>query len=375
MLKIKTTILHLFLFVAFITAQTTIEGCGDLYILNNEDGNGGIRVIAAQTDGTVLDKTFNTQIDSLKFKYIAADEQTDIEFEFQLHERIKNPWYMQPAEKTLVVSDLHGRLDAYVALLKGNGVVDENLNWIYGKNHLFFVGDILDRGRDDIGIAWLTYKLEKEAQDAGGCLQFILGNHEDLTLKDDLRYPHQAHFQFSIKAGVPYAQLLGANTELGNWIRDSYWIVYSGKNLFVHAGLSLEMRKSSYKVGEINELGWRFTGFTTKEKKEMHHRTEKLFGNNGPIWYRGLSRDDEKYNPISSEDLDSVLKYYDADRIIVGHTEVDEVEWRYNGRVIAVNVRHHKNYNDNRTAGLLIEGNKFHAVNYTGDIVETFPLD
>lgn len=368
MLKIKSTILSLILFTSFAFTQidTTIEGVGELYIFNNKN-NSEIRVVAAQKDGSVLDKTFNKDTDNLAFKYIAADEDTDIEFEFKLRDRVKNDWYMSPAEKTLVVSDLHGRLDAYVALLQGNGVIDEDLNWSYGENHLVFVGDILDRGRDDIGIAWLTYKLEKEAQEAGGCLQFLVGNHEDLTLKDDLRYPNQAHFQFSLKAGIPFAQLLGSDTELGNWIRDSYWIVYSGKNLFVHAGLSPEMRSRSYKVGEINELGWRFLGYTTKEKKELHHRTEKLFGSDGPIWYRGLSRDDEKYNPITSEDLDKVLKYYDAEKIIVGHTEVDEVEWRHGGRVIAVNVRHYNNYEKNRSAGLLIENGKYYSVNYTGD--------
>lgn len=366
--KINLTLFNLFFIITLLSAQgKIIEGVGELYILHNY--NDEIRVVAAQRDGSVLDSIYDATSDNLTFRYIAADDNTDIEFEFNLRKRIKNDWYMEPAAKTLVVSDLHGRLDAYVALLKGNGVIDNNHNWIYGKNHLIFNGDILDRGRDDIGIAWLTYKLEKEAQDAGGCLQFIVGNHEDLALKDDLRYPNQAHFQFSLKAGIPYAQLLGANTELGNWIRDSYWIVYSGKNLFVHAGLSPEMRSSSYKVGEINELGWRFLGYTSKEKKELHHRTEKLFGSEGPIWYRGLSRDEEKYNPIISEDLDKVLKYYDADKIIVGHTEVDEVEWRHDGRVIAVNVRHYKNYDNNRTAGLLIENGNYYSVNYTGDKV------
>ena len=371
MKKIFSALLLLFLTnLTLIGQNPIIKGHGDLYVFNLD--NGGIRVVAAQADGTVLDQTFNEIPQDLTFKYVAADKDTDVAFEFQLRDRVKTPWHMEPAAKTLVLSDIHGRLDAYVALLKGNGVIDDNLNWIYGNNHLVFVGDILDRGRDDIGVAWLTYKLEKQAQEAGGCLQFVIGNHEDLALKDDLRYPHQDHFQFSILAGIPFAQLLGADTELGQWFRDSYWIVYSGRNLFVHAGLSIDMRKRSYKVGEINELGWRFTGLTTKDKKELHHRTEKLFGSSGPIWYRGLSRDDERYDPISSEDLNTVLKYYSADRIIVGHTEVDEIEWRHDGRVIAVNVRHYRNYPENRSAALLIEGDKFHVVNYTGEILKTY---
>lgn len=127
------------------------------------------------------------------------------------------------------------------------------------------------------------------------------------------------------------------------------------------------MVDKSYKIGEINELGWRFVGFPTQVKNELHSRNKSLFGSDGVIWYRGLSRDSESRPGISSEDLNKVLKYYKVDRIIVGHSEVDEIDWRYNGRVIAVNVRHYRNLYENRTAALLIESGKYYSVNYTGD--------
>ncbi len=361
----------MFFFVTILTAQTAenivLKGFGGLYVIHNEDQS--IRVVSEQADGSVLDTTINEAFNNFKLHYYAADKDTDVDFEFQLHDRIKNSWKQDASDKTLVVSDLHGRLDAFVAILKGNNVVDDNLNWIYGKNQLVFIGDIFDRGRDDNGIAWLVYKLEKQADDAGGRLDFILGNHEDLVLKDDLRYVHEDHFVFSSKAGIPYSDLYAANTELGRWLRDSYLIVTVGNDLFVHAGLSTEMVDKSYKIGEINELGWRFVGYPTKIKNELHPRNEKLFGSSGVIWYRGLVTDSENRPGISSKDLDKVLKYYKADRIIVGHSEVDEIDWRYGGRVIAVNVRHYKNLNDNRTAALLIENGKYYSVNYTGDKV------
>lgn len=58
---------------------------------------------------------------------------------------------------------------------------------------------------------------------------------------------------------------------------------------------------------------------------------------------------------------------YSVDRIIVGHTRVEEIDWRYDGRVIAVNVRHHRNIGPNRSAALLIEDGKYYSVNYSGD--------
>ena len=102
----------------------------------------------------------------------------------------------------------------------------------------------------------------------------------------------------------------------------------------------------------------------------MHSRNEILFGSTGAIWYRGLVVNSDSRPGISSEDLDKVLKYYKADRIIVGHSEVDQIDWRYDGRVIAVNVRHYGNFDKNRTAALLIENGQYYSINYTGDKVK-----
>lgn len=371
MKRLKLLILLISLLQSHLTAQPlqdiTIKGYGDLYVLYNTDNS--VRVLAAQTDGDVLDTTFTKLPDNLKLHYTAADLDTSVDFEFSLHSRIKHSWRQEKPQKTLVVSDLHGHIGAFVDLLKGNGVVNDSLNWIYGKNQLIFIGDILDRGRDDNGIAWLLYKLEKEAEDAGGRMDFILGNHEDLVLKDDIRYVHEEHLIFSAKVGIPYTELYGINTELGRWIRDSYLIIIVGDDLFVHAGLNTEMVEKRYKVGEINELGWRHIGLPTESRNDLHKRNELLFGSSGPLWYRGLVSDSERHSPLKFDDLNKVLSFYNVDRIIVGHTEVEEIDWRYNGQVIAVNVRHYRNFEKNRTAGLLIEGSNYFTVNYTGDKV------
>ncbi|NLA15886.1 MAG: metallophosphatase [Bacteroidales bacterium] len=357
------------LFLVQCQQKTIIEGVGDLYVLYDE--NEGYRILAAGSDGELLDTLLYTSLKSLWFRYIAADEQTEVTFDFRLHDKKKHrkeerfsvPWI---PEKLLVVSDLHGRLDAFVALLKGNGVIDDRLHWRYGKNQLIFIGDILDRGRDDNGIAWLLYKLQEEAWQAGGKVVFIPGNHEDLVLKNDLRYVNKEHLEFAEKTGVSYSDLYGPNTVLGHWIRSSDLIWVVGEDLFVHAGLSTVMVENDYSIEEINQLGKQFIGYSTKEKKELHPRNELLFGRYGPLWYRGLVFDTERYPPISSEDLDIVLQYYKVKRIIVGHSEVKEIEQRYDGRVFAVNVKHYRNYPTDSTAALLIKRDSTFAVTYTG---------
>ena len=65
-------------------------------------------------------------------------------------------------------------------------MIDADYNWIFGTNQLVIIGDVFDRGVDVLPIYWLIYKLEKEAEDAGGKVTFLIGNHETMVLGNDL---------------------------------------------------------------------------------------------------------------------------------------------------------------------------------------------
>ncbi|MFY9115674.1 MAG: metallophosphoesterase [Bacteroidales bacterium] len=374
MYTIRVIAVFLFVFLTVRCQQhTIIEGKGDLYILQQEEG--GYRVVAAGVNGELIDTLLEKVPDNLLFRYHAAHDKTDVTFDFTLHRESrrwdifakKNLQESLLPEKTLVVSDLHGRLDAFSALLTSNGVTDDDYRWTFGTNRLVFIGDIVDRGRDDNGIAWLLYKLQEEAKKAGGEVVFLQGNHEDLVLKNDLRYVHKEHLAFADTIGIPYADLYGKHTVLGAWIRNSPLIFVAGDFLFVHAGLSTVMVDQEYGIEEINRLIQEYIGYPNKERNEFHPRNEVLFGRDGPLWYRGLVFESEKYPPINSDDLEKVLQYYGIKHMVVGHSEVTEVEKRYNGCVYAVNVKHARNYKSNRTGGLMIDGDTLYAVTYSGE--------
>jgi hypothetical protein len=83
---------------------------------------------------------------------------------------------------TYVVGDVHGHLDELLAALADAGLIDDEANWSGGEDHLWFLGDFVDRGPDGIGVIDLVMRLSDEAAEAGGQVQALLGNHEILLL-------------------------------------------------------------------------------------------------------------------------------------------------------------------------------------------------
>ncbi|HMK18806.1 MAG TPA: metallophosphoesterase, partial [Chitinophagaceae bacterium] len=121
-------------------------------------------------------------------------------------------------KKMLVMSDIEGNFGAFRKLLQGNGVIDENFNWTYGKDHLVLVGDFVDRGTMVTEVLWLIYSLEEKAKAAGGYVHYILGNHEIMNMSDELDYVQERYIQHAQLMNKPYMQLFGQNSEIGRWL-------------------------------------------------------------------------------------------------------------------------------------------------------------
>lgn len=89
----------------------------------------------------------------------------------------------------------------------------------------------------------------------------------------------------------------------------------------------------------------------------------------GICWYRGYFKDD-----LSQEDVEKGLKMFDATAIIVGHT----IQWRvnklYDGKVIAIDVKHPKDYNKNwpskDSEGLLITTENYFRLKGNGERIK-----
>lgn len=356
-MKQKILSILLILVVGFISHAYAISLDGPYIIYNND---GSVRIISVTADSILRDTTLASLPTDFSVK-VQYDEGHS-EFTVPLH-KIEQPksLYSMP-KKLFVCSDPHGRMDCFLSLLQGNGIVDKDLNWAYGKNHLMIIGDVFDRGDDVLPIFWLIYKLEAEAEAAGGKVSFLLGNHETLVLMNDLRYTNEKYTQLAKTLGMKYPELFAKNTELGRWLNTRNTIEIIGKNLFTHAGLSREFYDQNLTIDEVNKTVPLGLYKRKAERKEAGELIYFLYATYGPIWYRGLVREEEKYHPVSSDTLNLILKRYHAKRIIVGHTIFDEPSFFYNGRVIAVNVDNAKNKAARKGRAVLIEGKKITVV-------------
>lgn len=315
--------------------------------------DGGARILSVDTNGMLIDTLLPSLPSELSMPVVAHNGK--YLFDVKLHAIDRPAWKYEQPEKLLVMSDPHGKFEYFVSTLKANGVIDKQYNWSYGKNHLMIIGDVFDRGNDVLPIFWLIYKLEQEAQEAGGHVSFLLGNHEPMVLANDLRYVKEKYTAIAEHLNMNYADLFGTDTELGRWLATRNTIEVIGRDLFVHAGLGEAFLKQDLSIPQVNEAMSRALFMNKQQRKELSPLTEFLYGNEGPIWYRGMVRNDEKYFPLEVPVLNEILNHYQVNRIIVGHTIFPDVISFYNGKVIAVNVDNQKNFEKVLGRGILIK--------------------
>lgn len=93
-----------------------------------------------------------------------------------------------------------------------------------------------------------------------------------------------------------------------------------------------------------------------------------LLGRYGIVWYRGLARDYKYYPKASMQDVNNFLEFYEADKVIIGHTIVDDISSDYDGKVFRIDIHHPTDANAKEISkALLIEKNKFYKVDIQGN--------
>lgn len=259
----------------------------------------------------------------------------ELDFDQKIHfdHKIPNDIF-KDVEKFFVISDVHGQYNQFVRILLNNQIVDEKLNWNWQNGHLVVLGDVFDRGPQVTESLWLIYKLEQQAENAGGKVHVLLGNHELMIFQNDLRYIHEKYEIVTEKLETEYSDLFSPKTVLGNWLRTKPTIIQINDLIFCHAGISPEMSQNFSDLRSINATA---NLIFRRENLVSDDENEKLLtGSWGAYWYRGYFMKSKKYELITETEIETILARFKAEKIIVGHTTQDSVLSLWNGKVIAV---------------------------------------
>ena len=329
----------------------------------NLNGTDGPYIISSElyevtNDNKFQNRTINRN-DALAVKIDNADNDV---FSFQLKDSIMSePDVYDLPEKLIVISDIEGNFDGFSSFLINNGVMDENYYWAFGSGHLLLNGDFVDRGKNVTQVLWLIYKLEHQALQQNGKVHYILGNHEIMNFQGNASYAHKKYKRVaqlisktdSLKSATQF--LYSDKTELGKWLRSKNVIEKIGNYIFVHAGLSPDILKYKVSVSEINKIARNNWDKNLYDEDENNKVENLIIGKKGIFWYRGLATDYKYYDKITESKLDSILKFYEADKIVFGHTVKDDITTEFNSKTINTDVKHGQEKTSDITKGLLIE--------------------
>ncbi|KAL5204581.1 hypothetical protein ABZP36_009452 [Zizania latifolia] len=103
--------------------------------------------------------------------------------------------FLPSPSRLVAIGDLHGDLPKSLAALRlaglvtpSNGADAPSTSWSAGPTLALQLGDILDRGGDEIRLLYLLRRLGLSAAEKGGALLPILGNHEIMNVYGDFRF-------------------------------------------------------------------------------------------------------------------------------------------------------------------------------------------
>ncbi|SHH57425.1 metallophosphoesterase [Winogradskyella jejuensis] len=340
------------------------------YVFYKNDSTLNINYIkGSKKEGFYVDeKEVSTKQSALARSFFALDS-TSFSFNLDSDFQIPESTYTDN-QKIIAVSDIESGYRTFRDFLINNKVIDQDLNWTFGKGHLVLVGDFVDRGFSTTQVLWFIYKLEQEAKKHKGNVHFIIGNHELKNMYGDYGAASLKYTFVTSILGKTQANLYDKNSFLGKWLSSKNAIESINGNLFAHGGLHPDISKIDMTLDEINSF-LRANYYNAPYPKANKAKTELLLSSKtGVSWYRGYFREDD----LSQKQVDSSLDKFDAKSIVVGHTLQNKVKRVFEGKVIGIDVQHpkdyHKNWPKKTSEGLLIENEKYYRVLSDGSISE-----
>ncbi|KAK4268695.1 hypothetical protein QN277_025311 [Acacia crassicarpa] len=85
-------------------------------------------------------------------------------------------------DRLIAIGDLHGDLEKCKQAFQLARLIDESDHWIGGSATVVQLGDVLDKGGEELKILYFLEKLKREAARSGGTIITMNGNHEIMNV-------------------------------------------------------------------------------------------------------------------------------------------------------------------------------------------------
>ncbi len=158
-------------------------------------------------------------------------------------------WIYQTKNDVHYVGDLHGNLVGFKTILKNLKLIDSEDRWIGGQSHLVLVGDYLGYGKQSKDLLDFIIDLRAKAEEAGGQVHPLLGNHEFIVAKGNFSYLSDEEKRgfigeedlSAISKGELKARLgeqLGGQSKYARFFRSLNSFIIINNTLVSHAGFN-----------------------------------------------------------------------------------------------------------------------------------------
>ena len=318
-------------------------------------------------------------------------------------------------ERIVAIGDIHGDYDNLVSVLQNAELIDNRLCWIGGKAHLVQNGDIVDRGPESRKAMDLLMKLEDKAEDAGGRVHVLIGNHEMMNVvgilelvsdkeyaafmdrdsrktrdkafdrfydqmrreakenKEDVEPIGEARkkFEEDVPLGwIEHRRAFAKDGRYGRWIMKHNTAIKINSIVFSHGDWSEEY--SERDIDDVNKQ------VRQELKGELPFEGGIIFDVLSPLQYRGFANTKLTVEAQQTREpsIDRTLANLGASRMVVGHTLTPgRIESRFGGKHISIDVGMLNLYRGGHRIALEIEGNELRAIHDGGTILLPLNLD
>eukprot|EP00638_Chattonella_subsalsa_P009595 CAMPEP_0117752332 /NCGR_PEP_ID=MMETSP0947-20121206/11541_1 /TAXON_ID=44440 /ORGANISM="Chattonella subsalsa, Strain CCMP2191" /LENGTH=328 /DNA_ID=CAMNT_0005570951 /DNA_START=363 /DNA_END=1349 /DNA_ORIENTATION=+ len=249
------------------------------------------------------------------------------------------PSNIQETGRTVAIGDVHGDVKCLKRCLSLAGLIDEAENWCGKDTVVVQVGDIFDRGDDDLEVLRMVHKLNSQAQYYGGSVTSLLGNHEVMSIVGNHKFVTPGScIPFNLMR-PKLDQLLGGDWSafahlpehercraaafapgglLSSLMASHPVVLKVGDTLFCHGGLSSSLLEDQ-SIEEMNlACSLWIQGLGPMPEALVGGKP----GSETIVWNRAYSMPESRdiFEEENRWELDRTLSMAGASRMVVGHT-------------------------------------------------------